>query len=156
MLADAVRLFALFVCALGLACVASAGCGTVDPGPDVQPPAACDAPSAFFVTDMWPKYFGAYGCGQSSCHDANTGSGYFRLQSVSGVPAPDPASPSSTWPDAWQANLMAVLANVSCSDPDSSLVLEVPSGRGTPHPGGVVVTDIPGADQLFATWLAGQ
>jgi hypothetical protein len=31
--------------------------------------------------------------------------------------------------------------------------LTVPSGLGQPHPPGVVVTDIPGANALFSTWL---
>jgi hypothetical protein len=150
-----VRLIATFVICTGAACVALASCGYVDPGPDVQPPAGCNAPSPFFVTDVWPKFFVAYGCGKSDCHDANSGHGFFRLQPVDGVAAPDPASPISTWPDAWRANFMAVESNLSCSDPTSSLVLAVPSGRGQPHPPGNVVTDIPGADKLFTTWVAG-
>jgi hypothetical protein len=126
---------------------------TIDPGPDLLPPATCNAPSAFFVTDVWPKYFAQYTCGKGDCHDATVGHGFFRLQSVAGVPAPDPASPVLSWPAPWQANLQAVLQNVSCSAPTTSLVLVVPSGRGQPHPAGTVVTDIPAADMLFQTWL---
>jgi hypothetical protein len=148
-----VRLFATFLLCTGVAAVVLASCGTVDPGPDVQPPAGCNAPPAFFVTDVWPQFFAAYGCGASDCHDSVSGHGYFRLQNVAAVAAPDPNSPISSWPDAWRANLMNVQANVSCSSPTSSPVLLVGSGRGQPHPPGNVVTDIPGADQLFATWL---
>ena len=153
---DAVRLFATFVCCTGIACALLASCGTVDPGPDVQPPAGCNAPPAFFVTDIWPKYFATYSCGQSDCHDQNTGHGFFRLQDVSSVMAPDPASPTSTWPTQWQFNFMSVQSNVSCNDPLNSLVLIVPSGLGTPHPAGDVVTDQPAADALFSTWLGMQ
>jgi hypothetical protein len=150
-----VRLFAAFLLCTGVACAVLASCGTVDPGPDVQPPAGCNAPPAFFVTDVWPKFFEAYGCGKSDCHDVTSGHGYFRLRPVDGIAAPDPASPISAWPEAWRANLMAVQANVSCSSPTSSPVLLIGSGRGQPHPPGNVVTDIAAADQLFATWLQG-
>jgi hypothetical protein len=34
-------------------------------------------------------------------------------------------------------------------------VLAIPSGRGTPHPPGDVVTDHAAADALFTMWLAG-
>jgi hypothetical protein len=154
MLHTTVRLFATFVLGTAAACAALAGC-TIDPGPDLMAPAGCNAPPAFFVTDIWPKYFVPYMCGQSNCHDANAGSGYFRLHSVDGIPAPDPNSPTSTWPDAWAQNFMAVEALLQCSDPTGSAVLSVPSGRSTPHPPGTVVTDIPGADALFTTWLGG-
>jgi hypothetical protein len=150
-----VRLFATFVLGTAAACAVLASC-TIDPGPDLQAPAGCNAPPAFFISDVWPKYFVAYGCGQANCHDANTGSGYFRLRSVDGVPAPDPNLPVSSWPDAWSANFMAVEEQVLCSDPTGSAVLAIPSGRSTPHPPGVVVTNIPAADQLFTTWLTGS
>jgi hypothetical protein len=131
------------------------GC-TIDPGPDVGPPAGCNAPPAFFITDVWPQYFQKYSCGQSDCHDAATGHGFFRLQDVSAVAAPDPNAPVSTWPDAWQANFRAVQQNLTCSSPTGSAVLAVPSGRGTPHPPGDIVTDHAGADALFTMWLAGS
>jgi hypothetical protein len=150
-----VRLFATFLLCTAAAGVVLASCGTVDPGPDVQPPAGCNAPPAFFVTDVWPKFFEAYGCGMSDCHDSVSGHGYFRTRSVAGVAAPDPASPTSTWPDPWRTNLLAVQANLSCSSPTSSPVLLIASGRGQPHPGGNVVTDLAAADQLFTTWLMG-
>jgi hypothetical protein len=133
--------------------VAAAGCGTVDPGPDTGPPAGCNAPPPYFVSDMWPRYFQRYDCGRSDCHDSSTGHGFFRLQSVSGIMTPNPNSPPSTWPAAWSANLRAVQRVVSCANPGNSLVLVVPSGRGQPHPPGVTVTDIPEADTLFRTWL---
>ena len=129
------------------------GCATIDPGPDVGPPASCDAPGAFFVTDVWPKFFVQYGCAKSDCHDAQSGHGYFRLQSLAGVTPPDPASPVSLWPMAWQENYRQVTANLSCASPTSSPVLTIPAGQGAPHPGGIVVTDIPGADALFNKWL---
>ena len=50
----------------------------------------------------------------------------------------------------------AVQQNLTCSSPTSSAVLAIPSGRGTPHPPGDVVTDKPGADALFTMWLTGQ
>ncbi len=154
MLRGEVRLVA-FIVATTAACAALFGCGTIDPGPDVMPPAGCDAPPAFFVTDVWPKFFVQYQCGRSDCHDAATGHGFFRLQPVAAVAAPDPSAPLSTWPDAWQANFRAVQQNLSCSNPTSSEVLAVPTGRGEPHPAGTVVTDIPGADALFTMWLSG-
>jgi hypothetical protein len=135
-----------------VACTALWSC-TIDPGPDTMPPIGCVAPPAFFVTDIWPKYFAQYSCGRSDCHDAATGHGFFRLQPLDGVTAPAAAAPVSTWPMAWQSNFQAVQQNLSCADPSSSLVLAVPSGRGQPHPPGIVVTDIPSADQLFQTWL---
>jgi hypothetical protein len=128
-------------------------CGTVDVGPDTEPPSGCNAPPAFFVSDVWPKYFGNYTCGRSDCHDASTGHGFFRLQDVSGVPAPNPTDPVSTWPAAWAANLRAVETNVSCANPTGSICLIVPEGKGQPHPPGNVVTDQPGAEALFRMWL---
>lgn len=148
-----VRLLATFIAATAAASAALWGCGTIDPGPDVGPPAGCNAPPAFFVTDVWPKYFAQYQCGQSDCHDANTGHGFFRLQPVDGVAPPDPMAPTSAWPDAWQRNFRAVQQNLSCANPTGSAVLAVPSGRGQPHPPGTTVTDIPAADALFTMWL---
>ncbi|HEX6839675.1 MAG TPA: hypothetical protein VF334_24020, partial [Polyangia bacterium] len=139
------RLIATFTAVMGVASATLWGC-TIDPGPDVGPPAGCNAPPGFFVTDVWPKYFQKYSCGQSDCHDAATGHGFFRLQDVSAVATPDPNSPVSTWPDQWQANFRAVQQNLSCSSPTGSAVLAVPSGRGTPHPAGDVVTDHASAD----------
>ena len=136
--------------------LASTGC-LIDPGPDTGPPAGCDAPSAFFVSDMWPKYFGptapAYNCGNSDCHDASAGHGYFRLNNVSSVAAPKPTNPLGSWPALWSANLLAVQHNVSCSNPTESTVLVVPEGLGQPHPPGVTVTDPAAADMLFQMWL---
>jgi len=129
------------------------GCGTVDVGPDTEPPSGCDAPAPFFVSDVWPNYFDNYGCGKSDCHDASSGHGFFRLQTVAGVPAPMPTDPLSTWPTAWAANLRAVQTNVSCANPTASAVLVVPEGRGQPHPPGDVVTDHAAADALFRMWL---
>ena len=155
MLRAEVRPIASFMGLTAVAAAALWGC-TIDPGPDVQAPAGCNAPPAFFVTDVWPKYFQAYGCGKSDCHDSATGHGFFRLQDVSGVAAPDPMAPVSTWPPQWQANFMAVEQNLSCSSPTGSDVLAIPSGRATPHPPGDVVTDHAGADALFTMWLTGQ
>jgi hypothetical protein len=149
-----VRLFSLIMPVTSAACACLlAGCPTIDPGPDVGPPATCNAPPGFFVSDVWPKYFVRYGCAQANCHDATTGHGFFRLQDVSGVTAPDPNAPVSLWPMQWQENYMEVTANLSCASPETSPVLAIPSGQGQPHPAGTVVTDIPGADSLFATWL---
>jgi hypothetical protein len=131
-----------------------AGCGTVDPGPDTGPPEGCSAPTPFFVSDVWPKYFEAYTCGRSDCHDAITGHGYLRLQDVSGVAAPAPTDAISAWPAQWSANFMAITRLVSCTNPLLSQVLAVPSGQAQPHPPGIIVTDIPGADDLFRMWLA--
>jgi hypothetical protein len=136
-----------------LGVVAAMGCGKIDTGPETGPPAGCNAPAPFFVSNVWPQYFDTYKCGQSDCHDASTGHGFFRLQSVAGLMAPQPTDPVSLWPTAWAANLRAVETNVSCANPATSVVLVVPSGRGQPHPPGNVVTDVPGADALFRMWL---
>ena len=130
-----------------------AGCGTVDVGPQTDPPLPCNARSDYFVSDVWPKYFAQYGCNKASCHNASSGRGYFRLYDVSTVTAPAPTAPSSAWPFEWQQNLANVEQNISCANPTNSIVLTIPSGQSTPHPGGIVVTDVPGADQLFTTWL---
>jgi hypothetical protein len=134
------------------------GCGKIDTGPETGPPTGCNARPDFFVSDVWPKYFqqGSISnqtCGNSDCHDASSGHGFFRLQSVAGVTAPQPTDPVSIWPTAWAANLRAVETNVSCANPTASVVLVVPSGRGQPHPPGNVVTDAPAADALFRMWL---
>jgi hypothetical protein len=152
MLTCAVRLLSSILAVTSVACTMAA-CGTIDPGPDTGPPASCNAPPSFFVTDIWPKFFAKYACGQSNCHDANSGHGYFRLDDVSGVVAPDPASPVSTWPMQWQDNYNQVTSNLSCASPETSPVLAIPAGQGEPHPGGLVVTDVPGADALFDMWL---
>lgn len=131
----------------------AAGCGVVDVGPETGPPAGCNAPAPFFVSDMWPRYFEKYECGRSDCHDASSGHGYFRLQSVADVIAPQPTDPVSTWSQAWVANLRSVQHSVSCASPLESPVLVVPSGRGQPHPPGVSVTDLAEADELFRMWL---
>jgi hypothetical protein len=133
--------------------LALSGCGTIDPGPDTGPPAGCNAPAAFFVSDVWPQYFATYSCGQSDCHDASSGHGYFRLQNVSGVAMPAPTDPVSTWPTEWITNLRSVQHNVSCANPLESAVLAVPSGRSMPHPPGTTVTDPAAADALFMMWL---
>ncbi len=130
-----------------------AACQTIDVGPTTGPPQGCVAPAPFFVTDVWPKYFNNYSCGKSGCHDASTGHGYFRLESVAGVPTPNPTDPVTIWPEPWSFNLDNAQANVSCDNPTTSVVLIVPSGQSEPHPGGIVVTDIPGADALFTMWL---
>ena len=77
---------------------------TVDVGPQLDPPQGCNAPTAFFASDVWPKYFATYSCGQSTCHDSQSGRGYFRLMDVSAVTAPNPMAPLSTWPFEWQQN----------------------------------------------------
>ncbi|HZS36104.1 MAG TPA: hypothetical protein VFF06_04725 [Polyangia bacterium] len=136
-----------------IAAVSLVACGTIDPGPDTMPPAGCEAPAPFFVSDVWPKYFDTYMCGKSDCHDSSSGHGYFRLQSVAGVPAPQPTDSVAIWPTAWQNNLLAIQHNVSCTNPTQSLVLTVPSGESQPHPPGVIVLDIPAATTLFTTWL---
>jgi hypothetical protein len=136
---------------LGL--VAVCACETVDVGPDTVPGPGCIAKPEFFVSDVWPQFFDRYMCGRSDCHDASSGHGYFLLQSVAGVPAPQPNDPLSVWPAAWQANFQAVESNLSCANPTSSQVLVVPEGRGQPHPPGVVVTDPNSADDLFRMWL---
>lgn len=89
----------------------------------------------------------------SACHDAVSGRGFFRLQDVSAVTAPNPMAPVSAWPFEWQQNLRNISQNLSCANPSNSLCLGVPSGRSTSHPPGVTVTDIPTADALFNTWL---
>jgi len=133
--------------------VVGGGCGTVDPGPDTGPPAGCNAPAAFFVSDVWPNYFARYSCGQSDCHDASSGHGYFRLQNIDAVTMPAPTDLVSSWPMEWVANLRSVQHNVSCANPLESAVLAVPEGRSMPHPPGTTVTDAPAADALFMMWL---
>src|SRR2546428_7482558 len=133
MLRCEVRPVATFIVGTAIACVALMGCGPVDPGPDVGPPAGCNAPPAFFVTDIWPKYFQQYMCGQSDCHDAATGHGFFRLQPVGGVAVPDPNSPVSTWQPEWQANFRAVQQKLTCSSPSGSAGVADPTG-GRPAP----------------------
>jgi hypothetical protein len=125
----------------------------VDPGPDTGPPQGCTTDPKLFVSDVWPQYFDRYSCGRSDCHDASSGHGYFRLQSLSGVIAPQPTDPVTIWPMSWSENLRAVQHNVSCTRPLESLVLAVPEGRGQPHPPGDVVTDHPFADALFMKWV---
>ena len=138
---------------IGALAAFSSGCGTVDVGPDTGPPAGCNAPAPFFVSDVWPMYFDMYTCGRSDCHDASSGHGFFRLQDVSSVAAPMPATPINQWPTQWSANLSAVQQNVSCANPTGSVVLVVPEGRGQPHPPGVIVTDPTSANALFTMWL---
>jgi hypothetical protein len=153
-----VRLRALHRIALAGASLIAAllgGCDTVDVGPPTGPPMGCNASTAFFVTDVWPKYLGpaapGYNCGQSACHDANAGHGYFRLMNPSDGP-PAPTDPPSSWPDDWRFNYTNSARLLNCADPTSSLIDTVPSGRGQPHPPGDVVTDHAAADMLFAMW----
>src|SRR4051812_41325973 len=154
MLRCEVRPVATFIAGTTIACVALMSCGTVDPGPDVGPPAGCNAPPALFVTDIWPRYFQQYSCGQSDCHDAATGHGFFRLQPVTGVTPPDPNSPVSTWPDAWQANFRAVQQNLSCSSPTGSAGLAVSSQPRTPPPPRGNRTQHPRAHHPFKNWAS--
>jgi hypothetical protein len=149
------------LCRILLGACVLAGCGTVDPGPDTGPPSGCNAPPAFFVSDVFPKYFasppatsgGPYGCGRSDCHDASSGHGYFRLVDVSAVTAPQPTDPIGAWPMEWLTNLRNVEHNISCASPLDSQVLAVPEGRSQPHPPGTTVTDPTTADTLFEMWL---
>jgi hypothetical protein len=128
-------------------------CETIDVGPDTQPPSGCTARPEFFVSDVWPRFFEKYQCGTSNCHDASTGRGFFRLQSVTGLVAPAPSTPVASWPAAWQANLRAVELNLSCGNPASSPVLAIPAGKSQPHPGGTVVTDVADAEAIFRAWV---
>jgi hypothetical protein len=145
------RVSSLRWCLLGV--LLAAGCETVDTGPFTGPPAGCDAPAPYFVSDVWPRYFERYMCAKGGCHDASSGHGFFRLQSVAGVAAPQPTDPVSIWPAEWAANLRTAQQNISCSNPTASLILTVPEGRGQPHPPGAVVTDMAEAETIFRTWL---
>jgi hypothetical protein len=123
----------------------------------------CNASPAFFVEHAWPEYLDRYGCGRSDCHDADSGHGYFRLSSVAGAPAFDDRQPVSAWPAAWRANLASAARLLDCADPDSSLLLAVPEGRGQPHPPGDVVEgqdpammDHATAERLFRDWAAAR
>ena len=136
-----------------------AGCGTVDPGPDTGPPQGCTKSPEYFVSTLWPQYFdhvftGTNKCGNADCHNASTGHGYFRLEDVSAVVAPQPTDPVVQWPTAWSDNLRAVEHNTSCSSPLTSAVLAVPEGNSQPHPPGDVIG--PGnhaaAEMLFLMW----
>ncbi len=129
------------------------GSCTIDLGPDTGPPMQCNARPDFFVSNVWPQYFETYGCGMSLCHDASSGKGYFRLQSVASVAAPLATAPVSTWPMEWQNNFKAIERSINCANALSSNVLIVPTGRGQKHPPGNTVTDIPAADALFQEWL---
>jgi hypothetical protein len=128
-------------------------CGTVDVGPQTGPPEPCNAPTPFFVTDVWPKYFATYSCNQVGCHNATSGRGFFRLYDVSMVTAPDPMSPTTVWPFEWQQNFANVTQNVSCANPTESIVLATPEDKSGQHPAGMTVTDPTSADALFTTWL---
>jgi hypothetical protein len=125
---------------------------TVDPGPDTGPPQTCTKQPAYFVSTAWPQYFDRYQCGQSNCHDASSGHGYFRLQDVSAVVAPQPTDPVALWPMQWSDNLRAVEHNMSCSSPLTSAVLAVPEGNAQPHPPGDVIGDHVAAEMLFEMW----
>lgn len=138
---------------VGTTLATAAGCGVVDVGPDTGPPAGCNAPPQFFVSDVWPRYFERYTCGKSDCHDSAKGRGSFRLQSLMGVPTPAPTDSLASWPTQWRENLRSVQRVLNCANPLASQVLTVPSGRAQPHPPGVSVTDIPDADALFTQWL---
>src|SRR5262245_8955043 len=104
----------------------AAGCDTIDPGPPTGPPPGCNAAPYFFVEQVWPNYlrpdapYGtSKGCGQDSCHDAQSGRGYFRLQAVA-YPPPDPSfarQPISTWPAEWRDNLESATRLLNCADP---------------------------------------
>lgn len=125
----------------------------VDVGPETGPPAGCNAPPTFFVSDIWPQYFERYTCAKSDCHDATQGRGSFRLQALNGVATPAPTDSLATWPTQWRENLRSVERVLNCANPLASQVLTVPSGRAQPHPPGMTVTDVPGADDLFSRWL---
>jgi hypothetical protein len=135
--------------------LAFASCGTVDPGPDTMPPPPCNAPTPFFVSDVWPKYFDFYSCGKGGCHDASTGHGYFRLQSLSGVTAPQPTDSFAIWPTPWQQNLLAVQHVISCGNPTQSMAITEPAQENKQHGGGQVVMqpDLANVNALFSMWL---
>jgi hypothetical protein len=151
---------------LAAALAPGAGCGTVDVGPPTGPPMGCNASPVFFVEHAWPEYLDLMGCGASDCHDSDTGHGYFRLRSVAGSASFDPHQPTSQWPDAWRENLAAASRLLDCADPDASLLLAVPEGRGQPHPPGDVVKKCPPsagacdphatAETLFRDWAAAR
>jgi hypothetical protein len=138
------------------AAVATAGCGTVDPGPPTGPPAGCNAAPALFVQRVWPEYLERYGCAAASCHDAASGHGAYRLQPVADSPAFDARQPSTMWPPAWRENLVASSRLLNCADPGSSLLLVGAEGRSRPHPPGNVVTDHDGALALLRAWAAAR
>ena len=155
------RIVTLIAAAL-LAPLLAAACGTIEPGPPTGPPPGCNASPVFFHDHVWPEYLDRFGCGSASCHDARSGHGYFRLQPVAGVAAFDPATPISSWPDAWRFDLLNATRLLNCADPTSSQLLAVPEGKGQPHPGGDAVcadpmmlscqTDHTSAETLFLAW----
>ena len=132
--------------------LALGGCDTIDVGPPTGPPMGCNASPSYFVQKIWPEYLVPNDCSKSDCHDALSGHGYFRLQSVDGVAAPDPTQPPASWPEPWRNNFISASRLVNCADPESSLLLAVPEGRGQPHPAGDVVKDHAAAEALFREW----
>jgi hypothetical protein len=149
--------FSARLCSLGVAlgALAVSGCETIDVGPATAQLSNCEPPPGFFVSDVWPKFFDHYGCGKSGCHDASTGRSAFRLQSLTGVIAPLPTDPPSSWPAAWAANLLSVENNLDCAAPSASAVLVVPENQSGGHGGGTVVTgaDVAADVALFRMWL---
>ena len=129
---------------------------TVDPGPDTGPPPTCEASTSYFVSTAWPQYFVQYNCAASGCHDASTGRGFFRLQSLAGVTAPQPTDPVTVWPPAWQDNLESVQLVLSCASPLLSDAYTYPLNANGQHPGGTLLmtsAQQSAAAQLFTTWL---
>jgi hypothetical protein len=134
-----------------LALLCSSGACTVDLGA-VPDAAACAASTDFFVSDVYPRYLAATGCGSSrDCHAFPDGHGYFRLRPVGAAPAP--GTPLAQWPVEWSENYLAAIQLLRCDDPAASRLLVVPAGQSNLHPPGPVVRDRAAAQTLLETWV---
>ena len=124
----------------------------------------CNGSPAFFASDVWPNYLARWKCGQSGCHDAQSGHGYFRLTDPTcPVPVPGgevcpplPTTPLTQWTDNWRTNYQNSARFLNCGDPTASPLLIIPEGKGQPHPGGVIFAgqDATDAETLFTQWAS--
>jgi hypothetical protein len=124
---------------------------TVQPGapPDAAP---CAASPDRFVSDVYPRYLAANGCGIRGCHDFSDGHGYLRLHEPES-PAPAAGSALASWPLGWRENYLSALQLVRCEEPLSSRLLTVPEGQANLHPPGPVVLDRVIAAQVVQAWV---
>ena len=113
--------------------------------------APCAASPDYFVSDVWPRYLVANGCGSSRCHDFTDGHGTLRLRSVDAAPAP--GMPLAAWSTAWRESYLSTVQLVRCDAPLQSRLLTVPEGQGNLHPPGPIVLDRASAATVIESWI---
>ena len=123
-------------------CALLAGCPTVDLG-DTPPDLGTCVPakgSAYFASDIWPKYINntKKSCVSSTCHVAGGNGGTLHYD---------------TQPTAIDADYKLTLPQLLCSRPEESPLLTKPEAGMVNHGGGDIFQPTDPEVQIFLSWF---